>query len=301
MRATTACLAKGFFGRSLDEFKRLSNIAFKLEGIKGPSGPMAMHSFEQPDSVDDCKVMTDQDTGGFSSASLDWVPASPATATPAHARFHGTISTKLPEGKDRDKVMRTGYAAFRTRDRPATLFGRSLWDIDMYSYLALRIKTPAPSPPSPSPSPNSPASTSNNSGSSSRSFLVNLQTDSVVPTDLHQHRLFAKRPGQWETVLIAWNDFVRTNHGKVVEPQTEMLRRKVKSVGIGLTDRVPGPFELCIARVWATNDVRDAAEPTTTTTTTMQEPQPQQQQIDPALVGRGGRLRNKDGQHIQWH
>ena len=39
----------------------------------------------------------------------------------------------------------------------------------------------------------------------------------------------------------------------VVEPQREMMRQKVRSVGIGLIDRVPGPFELCIADVWATN------------------------------------------------
>ena len=39
----------------------------------------------------------------------------------------------------------------------------------------------------------------------------------------------------------------------VVEPQREMLRQKVRSVGIGLIDRVPGPFELRIADVYATN------------------------------------------------
>ena len=38
-----------------------------------------------------------------------------------------------------------------------------------------------------------------------------------------------------------------------MEPQREMMRQKVRSVGIGLIDRVPGPFELCIADVWATN------------------------------------------------
>lgn len=39
----------------------------------------------------------------------------------------------------------------------------------------------------------------------------------------------------------------------VVEPQREMLRQKVRSIGIGLTDRVPGPFELRVADMWATN------------------------------------------------
>lgn len=82
---------------------------------------------------------------------------------------------------------------------------------------------------------------------------MNIQTDSIVPTDLHQHRLFSKKPGEWETVVIPFNDFVRTNHGQVVEPQSEILRQSVKSVGISLIDRVPKPYNLRIARIWATN------------------------------------------------
>ena len=39
----------------------------------------------------------------------------------------------------------------------------------------------------------------------------------------------------------------------VTEPQSEMLRQKIKSVGIGLTDRTAGPFELGIGAIWATN------------------------------------------------
>lgn len=110
---------------------------------------------------------------------------------------------------------------------------------------------------------------------------MNVQTESVVPTDLHQHRLYARRPGEWETVLIKWDEFVRTNHGVVVEPQTELLRQKVKTVGIGLIDRVPGPFELCIERIWATNHLteEDAREDERTET---------------------GQLKDKHGEKIRW-
>lgn len=93
--------------------------------------------------------------------------------------------------------------------------------------------------------------------SDGRAYFINIQTESVEPSDLHQHRLFPKRLGEWETILIKWNDLVRTNHGFVVEPQTEMLRQKVTTFGIGLTDRVEGPFELCIERVWATNNLEE--------------------------------------------
>lgn len=178
--------------------------------------------------------MSDGDVGGFSRANLDWVPPQNATAKAlpsenknGHARFHGSISIELPANKPH--VQRTGYAAWRTKDRAATIFGKSLWDIDPYAFLALRIK------------------------SDGRKYFVNLQTESIVPTDLHQHRLYARRPGEWETVLIKWNEFVRTNHGVVVEPQTELLRQKVRTVGIGLIDRVPGPFNISIERIWATN------------------------------------------------
>jgi NADH dehydrogenase [ubiquinone] 1 alpha subcomplex assembly factor 1 len=109
------------------------------------------------------------------------------------------------------------------------LFGRLLHDIDPYGYLALRVK------------------------SDGRKYFVNIQTESIVPTDIHQHLLPCFKPGQWETVVIPLHAFVRTNYGMVVEPQKEMLRQKVRSVGIGLTDRVQGPFELRIAEIYATN------------------------------------------------
>lgn len=203
--------------------------------------------------------MSDTLIGGTSSSQLDFISPSSSpsvqtsTSPTSYARFHGRISTSLPS--DRLVIQRTGYAAFRTPDQPPTVFGRSVWDIDPYTYLALRVK------------------------SDGRAYYVNVQTESVEPTDLHQHRLFAKRPGQWETILIRWNDFVRTNHGFVVEPQTEILRQKVHSVGIGLTDRVEGPFELCIEKVWATNGMEERGK----------ESENQE-----------GELKNKKGEKIHW-
>jgi NADH dehydrogenase [ubiquinone] 1 alpha subcomplex assembly factor 1 len=199
--------------------------------------------------------------GGFSRANIDYIPPSdspkpsPAENKNGHIKFHGSISVQLPT--DRPQIQRSGYAAWRTKDRAATIFGKSLWDIDPYAYLALRIK------------------------SDGRKYFVNVQTESIVPTDLHQHRLYARRPGEWETVLIRWNEFVRTNHGVVVEPQAELLRQKVRTVGIGLIDRVPGPFELCIERIWATNGLS---------------------QDDILEDGRNeeGQLKTKHGKKIRW-
>ena len=203
--------------------------AIYQEGLRTPTAPFPLITFNESDSIRDCKKFSDADTGGFSRAHLDFVPAQ--GNDPAHAHFYGKISTELP--RNRPEIQRTGYAAWRTLDRPPTLFGKSLWDIDPYIYLALRIK------------------------SDGRKYFVNVQTQSIVPTDIHQHRLYARRPAEWETVLIKWHEFVRTNHGVVVEPQAEMMRQKVRTVGIGLTDRIPGEFDLRIQRMWATNGLTD--------------------------------------------
>ncbi|KAF2146215.1 uncharacterized protein K452DRAFT_242844 [Aplosporella prunicola CBS 121167] len=230
MRCTPAVMARpGFLKRSMDELKRRSTTALKLEGLGTPSAPFPLINFSEPSSIEMCKAMSDKDIGAFSNAKLDFVPGD--ATDPPHARFHGNISIDLPQ--DKPHIQRTGYAGWRTLDRPPTMFGKSLWDVDPYKYLALRIK------------------------SDGRKYFVNVQTESVVPTDLHQHRLYSRKSGEWETVLISWGDFVRTNHGIVVEPQREILKQRVRTVGISLTDRVPGPFELCISRVWATNGLSE--------------------------------------------
>lgn len=227
-----------------------------MEAIHGPSGPYELYSFHDQEAREGVASFCDVDIGGSSQANLDWVPSAPDNPN-GHVKFHGSISIALP--KNRPDIERTGYAAWRTLDRRRTLFGKSLWDIDPYAYLAMRFK------------------------SDGRSYLVNVQTESVVPTDLHQHRLFARRPGEWETALIKWNDFVRTNHGYVVEPQYEILRQKVRTVGVGLTDRVPGPFELCIEKIWATNDPSDGDVV-----------------IEAEPASEGQKLKDKEGKSIKW-
>ncbi|OAL05761.1 CIA30-domain-containing protein [Phaeosphaeriaceae sp. SRC1lsM3a] len=229
MRPTAACLAPGFMKRSLDEFKRLSLFALKLEGLSSPTKPFSLIEFAKPEDMEKCKRMSDQDIGGFSTANLDYHPVT--QTEPAHARFHGKISTQLPQNQPH--IQRTGYAGWRTLDRGSTIFGKSLWDVEMYNLMAIQFK------------------------SDGRKYFVNVQTESIVPTDIHQHLLHAKTPGQWEILLIRFAEFVRTNHGQVVEPQREMLTQKVRTVGMSLIDRIPGPYDLSIGKIWATNCHRD--------------------------------------------
>lgn len=250
MKVSSRLLSPGFVRRSLDEFKRLSDIgkyllahcfilqkkkltrgckAINLEGIRTPTKPFQLLDFSLPSSIPSCLCRSDAAIGGFSKASFEHVP--PSLSEPSHARFHGNISVELP--RNRPQIQQTGYAMWRNQDRAFTLFGKSLWDVDPYTYLAMRVK------------------------SDGRKYFVNVQTESIVHTDIHQHRLYAKRPGEWETVLIKWREFVRTNYGQAVEPQTEMLTQKIRTIGIGLTDRIPGPFDLAINQLWATNGVHE--------------------------------------------
>ena len=190
--------------------------------------------------------MCDYQHDGYSKADIKWHPE---TATePSHIRFKGSISTQIPPS--RPDIQRSGYAAFRTRDIGRTLWGQWFWDVDPYTFLAMRVK------------------------SDGRRYHINIQTDSLVPTDIHQHRLYTKTPGEWETVVVRFGDFVRTNHGMPVEPQSEMMKNKVKSVGIGLIDRVQGPFDISIAEIYATNYSTGQSSPTGSSS----EKRPQQTQ-----------------------
>ena len=173
--------------------------------------------------------MSDRELGGKSTANLDFVPKS--ATEPAHARFHGSISRELPS--DDPNVHSTGFAGWRNLDRPFTVFGKPLWDLRPFPLLALRIK------------------------GDRRKYFVNMQTETIVPEDIHQHRLRIRNPGEWETVFLEYRAFVRTNFGHVVEPQNEMLRHKTRSVGFSSIDRVEGPYDISIHKIWAALDYED--------------------------------------------
>ncbi|QIW99302.1 hypothetical protein AMS68_004820 [Peltaster fructicola] len=248
MRATLAMAGMpSFWRRTVDHVKRQTNMAVTLGGLTVPTKPYPLVQFNSPNIIDHCKAMSDRGIGGFSVANLTYqagnTPAldmSRSAASlilqtadpkpdeePPHALFSGTVSTELP--RNDPSIQRTGFTGWRTRDMGFSAFGKVFWDLGQYTYLVMRVK------------------------SDGRKYFVNIQTDTIVPTDIHQHILPTRTPGQWETIAIPFSDFVRTNHGLVVEPQNEMQTMKVRSLGIGLTDRIQGPFELRIAEAYASN------------------------------------------------
>jgi hypothetical protein len=101
-----------------------------------------------------------------------------------------------------------------------------VWDTSLFRFLWLRVK------------------------GDERRYYINVQADTLDPLELWQHRLFLRTPGQWETVLIPWADFLRTRNGRVTYKKFDgMDREKVKTVGASLIERKEGPFCLHIAEI----------------------------------------------------
>lgn len=160
------------------------------------------------------KVMTrcDQEMGGFSTAHFGIDPETGA------GHFNGYLNLDLP--KDNPEITRSGYAMFRTKDqKDSWLLGDSYWDWSQFSLVVLRVK------------------------GDRRKYLVNIQANTPLVTDLFQHRLFLHHPGEWETVVIPLSDFVMTNWG-VIQDGSELNKSEVKTVGVGLLDKQYGPYSL---------------------------------------------------------
>ncbi|CEG69044.1 hypothetical protein RMATCC62417_16188 [Rhizopus microsporus] len=190
-----------------------------MDGLRGWQREMPMTALNSQKDLTQWVVGSDKDIGGFSEAHLEITPE-------GTGRFHGNISLDLPTNPE---IKQSGYAAIRTKQKEQSLFGIPCWDTTLFRYLALRVK------------------------GDKRKYFVNIQTDGIVKTDLFQHRLFLRTPGQWETVMIPFKDFILTNNGMIQEEQIEMFREKVRTVGISLMDRQEGPFNIEIDWIKAMN------------------------------------------------
>lgn len=160
------------------------------------------------------EIMTrsDKEMGGYSTVNFD--------IKDGIGHFHGVLNLDLP--KDRPDVTRSGYAMFRTVDqKDLWLLGNSYWDWSNMLLLVLRVN------------------------GDRRKYLVNIQANTPLVTDLFQHRLFLQHPGEWETVVIPLNDFVMTNYG-VIQDGSELNKAEVKTLGVGLLDKQYGPYSLKI-------------------------------------------------------
>ncbi|KAN0063156.1 hypothetical protein ACQY0O_004320 [Thecaphora frezii] len=252
-----------------DETARM--LRMEISPNSANQGPLLIYALKSQQHLANFATGADSDIGGLSQCRLGLDEA-------GIGRFFGTLSSHVPRGA---KIERSGYAGFRSRNRP-TLFGNQCWDTTVHPILALRVRNrlakgllqpgaAADATVSSSSSASGAASTSGGhslraalhandpSGpAASRAihalglgrkeppgpkFFVNIQTDGPVTSDLFQHRLYLdeSKGSDWQTVLIPLDDFVLTNTGQVSSSQVSMMREKVRTVGISAVLDVPTP------------------------------------------------------------
>ena len=202
-----------FLARSAKRFQQQAIEILRADPTPSAGAPYALFQF--PGDTDKWITGTD----------VDYKPSSTSTATLTIERDGDTEFTRFS-----GKTNADGYAAARSLVGKSSFYGTPTFDVSPYKYLAMRVRS-----------------------SDSRRYFINLQSDSYMSTDLYQHRLFLQRPGEWEDVMLPWTDFTLTNNGQIQETQVEMDKYRLKTVGISVLDRLPGPFSLDVHYINAQN------------------------------------------------
>ncbi|KAK7207533.1 complex I intermediate-associated protein 30-domain-containing protein [Myxozyma melibiosi] len=211
---------EGFLARSLRALKVLVKSSTTAQMTR--QEVFDLIKFDSPESISKCLTRSDQELGGYSTVNLDWDEKEKC------AHFHGNLSLDLPPS--RPEVTRSGYAMFRTKDRPRNFKDDVIyWNLSDATHIAMRVK------------------------GDRRKYFVNLQSKTALPTEIHQHRLFLYDPGNWEIAVIPFKNFLLTHWGRVEQHQ-QIDQAKVKTVGIGLLDRRYGPFSLKVGWIKAITD-----------------------------------------------
>ncbi|KAJ8589536.1 complex I intermediate-associated protein CIA30 [Rhizopogon salebrosus TDB-379] len=229
-----------YLGRTTKLLRDSSVKILRMEGADAPSrAPLTLFRLNTQRDIEQFALGCDADIGGTSTAHLE-LDESPernkGSGSPATGRFWGEMRLEVrPELQGR---IRGGYAGFRSKPRP-TLFGEMVDDVSNHQFLALRLRL----------------------GGDPRlrnSYFVNLQTDGPITTDLWQHRLYFQRnDGGWEDVFIPFDSFILTNTGELVQHQIEMMRERIRTVGISLlggNSGVSGSYDLGIDSIRAVNE-----------------------------------------------
>lgn len=200
--------------RTLGLNSTLSRFFARPNDLTKTIQPILDFKNQPQDSLSNIMTRCDQEMGGFSTVNFDYDEQSKT------GKFHGYLNLDLP--KENTEVTRSGYAMFRTRDQKESwLSGNVYWDWSNFQSLVFRVK------------------------GDRRKYLVNIQANTPLVTDLFQHRLFLNHPGEWETVVIPLNDFVMTNWG-VIQDGCELNKSEIKTIGVGLLDKQYGPYNLNI-------------------------------------------------------
>ncbi|KAJ3221616.1 hypothetical protein HK099_003312 [Clydaea vesicula] len=205
-----------YFQRSLNYVKDATMEAIRMD--MSWKREMPLLSCNSIENLQEWVVGSDADIGGNSEAYWGLTKSK-------HGIFWGTLSQEIPKGSN---IKHSGYAGFRSKERPITMFHRPRFDCERFRYLYMRLK------------------------GDNKQWFVNIQTDSLFPTYLYQHRLVFKTPGEWETIMIPFRDFVLTSEGFVQPRQIVMDRSKIRTFGFSVV-RQDGDFCLEIDYLKAFN------------------------------------------------
>ena len=146
-------------------------------------------------------VGSDASIGGFSKAYWALTPQNTGL-------FYGNLDQTVPS---QSKIESSGYAGIRSKILPPALFSSRTFNAEIYYYLVIRAKGDV------------------------NEWFVNLQTITYPSTILWQQKLNFKTPGEWETLYIPFNGFIRTNRGVVSKKNIKLNRDEIRTVGFSIT------------------------------------------------------------------
>ncbi|KAK4047326.1 hypothetical protein OIV83_005504 [Microbotryomycetes sp. JL201] len=217
---------RSYLQRSAEHLRSRTNQVLRASPVPETRTVLPLVELKKPEDLQQFALGCDEDLGGKSTVHLDLGPE-------GKGRLWGKLSSELQAGRRKEGVIeRGGYAGFRTKQR-TTMFGAQTWDTSLHDYLRLRVRS---------------------SGDGMR-YFVNIQTDGPVRSDLFQHRLWLPSPvtpdapHEFTNVLIPFSDFTLTNSGDLSEKQIEMMRTRIRTVGISVLGPKEGRYELGIESI----------------------------------------------------
>ncbi|XP_002154845.2 complex I intermediate-associated protein 30, mitochondrial isoform X1 [Hydra vulgaris] len=168
-----------------------------------------LFDFRRPETINNFDCLTDSEVGGKSTASI-------TLSKYGRLLFSGEVSMMLE--KDIDF---TGFCGIRSKPKLGLFNKVELTDIGFYDCVEIKYR------------------------GDGRPYFVNVQTGSMMMLnkfDLFQAFLFTKGGPYWEIERIPFSKFYQTYKGFAQDEQMQF--NNIRTIGISLTDRKSGPFNL---------------------------------------------------------
>ncbi|CAG0896112.1 unnamed protein product [Darwinula stevensoni] len=179
-----------------------------------PGIPDNVWKFDSAEDLSKWTVTVDADNSeGFSSAELVLSPV-------GKGLFQGNLCTLVPrEGR----IKRTGYCAMKSHRLTRSFQRYDTYDWRDYTHLVMRVR------------------------GDGRTYMLNLHTAGfydILWNDMYQYLLFTRGGPHWQYVRIPFSKFFFSSKGRIQDKQFAIQLDRVNSLGIGVGDKINGPFRL---------------------------------------------------------